>query len=480
MFAKIVGWVPDADNTAVGILPDVNNMIPTMRGYAGSPSPIVLSIAALSEACRGAVAVTLLDGTVKLIAGTDTTLQIATGSAWTDVSNSTPYAGSSSRWNFTQLGDVTVATNHVDTPQFFDHGTSTEFDDITAMPKCVVAEAVGNFLMIANYNNGTDTVDGWACSSITDYTDWTADIDTQCTYGRLYDTPGPLLGLRRLRDYAIYYKRRSMYLARYVGSPTVWEFSLVSDNVGSVSQASIVNVGSVHYFLSDDNFYSFDSSNIQPVGTAIRDWFNGDCNNLYRHLTEAVHDQNLGLIFWYYPSGQSTTLNAWVSYNYNTAQWGKGQADAETLVQYVTPSLTYNDLDAKFTTYGAYSGTYDVIQSSGLTRWPAIFNTSHQIATINGASVSSDLSSNDFGDDSSYSLLTRVRPRYLKSPSSSFMDNWYLNSPGDLYTTDQTVSGVNGKFDVLRSSRWHKIKLRFFGDVELTGADITLQGEGSE
>ena len=193
-----------------------------------------------------------------------------------------------------------------------------------------------------------------------------------------------------------------------------------------------------------------------------------------------MHDQNLGIIYWFYPSVNSTELDSWVCYNVNNGKWGKGMTDVETVVQYVTPSLTYDDLDAKFTTYGAYEGSYDVIQSSGLTRWPAIFNQSHLIATLNGASVSSDLTSNDFGQDSVYTLLTRVRPRYLKSPTSSFLDNWYRDSPGDSLTADQTVSGYAGKFDLLRAARWHRVKMRFFGDVEVVGADITIQKDGDE
>ena len=42
------------------------------------------------------------------------------------------------------------------------------------MPKASLVEAVGNFILIGDYNDGTDYVDGWGCSAIGDYTDWTS------------------------------------------------------------------------------------------------------------------------------------------------------------------------------------------------------------------------------------------------------------------------------------------------------------------
>ena len=74
MFAKIIGWIPDADDTSPGVLTDVTNMVPTLRGYAGAPSPINVSLPALADECRNAAAVQILDGSTILFAGTQTKL----------------------------------------------------------------------------------------------------------------------------------------------------------------------------------------------------------------------------------------------------------------------------------------------------------------------------------------------------------------------------------------------------------------------
>lgn len=481
MFVPIVEWAPDADNTAQGVLADVENMVPTLRGYSGAPSPISTGLAALAAECRNAATVTLLDETSVLFAGTQTKLYKAGSSSWTDVTRvSSDYTGSvASRWCYTQQGNVTFAVNKVDNSQYYLHGTSTDFADLAGMPKALVVEAAANFVLIGNYNDGSDVVDGWGCSALGDYTDWTASTTTLCTYGRLMDTPGPITGLKRLMDYAVYYKRKSMYLARYVGQPDAWQFSLVSDVVGAVSNDAVVLVGTQHFFLGDDNFYSYDSASVKPIGDSIKEWFNRDCNNAKRHLTQGLHDKRIGLVWWFYPSGTSTTPDSYVVFNYRTGKWGKGTQSVECAVQYVAPGASYDDLNTMYGTYNAIpNATYDDLNPSGLTVIPAVINTSHALNLLTGSTTACDITSNDFGSDSSITLLSRVRPRYLTSATGS-MTNYYRDSPGDSLTTGQTVSG-GAKFDVLRSARWHRFKIEWTSDVEVTGADVTAQAEGAE
>jgi hypothetical protein len=89
------------------------------------------------------------------------------------------------------------------------------------------------------------------------------------------------------------------------------------------------------------------------------------------------------------------------------------------------------------------------------------------------------LTTGDFGDDDRYSLLRRVRPRYADAPDSASMTAYYKQDAGDAVTTGETVDANDGKFDVLQSARWHRVKFEFTGDVETTGytADLVPEGE---
>ena len=107
MYIKIAGFIPDAETTTPGLLIDVNNMIPTVRGYAGVPSQVAWNLPALAAECRGAAFVTTLDNSSILFAGTQTKLYKGGATSWEDVSKSGDYTGSSStRWVFTQQGNA--------------------------------------------------------------------------------------------------------------------------------------------------------------------------------------------------------------------------------------------------------------------------------------------------------------------------------------------------------------------------------------
>ena len=486
MLVPLLEWNPDTNETTPGVITEVSCMIPSMKGYKGTPAPVGVGLAALAATARTASIVTILDGSNVLFAGTQTNLYKGGATTWETVTRTSgAYTGSAtSKWRYAQQGNVTFAVNRVDVSQEYDHATDTDFSDLTAMPISGVVEAVGQFVMVGDYVNPVGTVstpDGWACSAISDYTDWTASVDTQCVYGRLLDTPGKVTGIKRLGDYAIYYKRKSMYLARYVGAPTVWEFSLVSDIVGAVSQESIVKVGQQHYFLGEDNFYMYDSSQIQPIGEQIKSWFSNSVNKKYLGDVQAVHDRNNGYIFWFYPSGTSTTLNSYVAYHYRSGRWGRGDISVEAVTEYIVGGRTYAEILAAYPTYAAFSGlVYEDLQLSEGSPKPAIIDTAHTLKTLTGESCASSITPNIMGTDNEISLIRRVRNRYLDTPTTAVLTNYYTNQLGSDFTTDQTTTETSGKFDFQRSARWHKGKFEFTGNVEVTAIDVEAKYAGRE
>ena len=60
------------------------------------------------------------------------------------------------------------------------------------------------------------------------------------------------------------------------------------------------------------------------------------------------------------------------------------------------------------------------------------------------------------------------------------MINYYRDETGTTFTMGATATMNNGKFDVLRSARWHKLKYTFVGDFEVLGDEITLIKDGEE
>jgi hypothetical protein len=98
---------------------------------------------------------------------------------------------------------------------------------------------------------------------------------------------------------------------------------------------------------------------------------------------------------------------------------------------------------------------------------------------VGGNTSSSYLVTGDNGDDTQFSTIQRVRPRFLKSPLSASLTNYFKNGEGDTVQTGSTISMSDFKFDVLKSARFHRLKMMFTGAVEITGYDIMAKTDGN-
>jgi len=407
------GFYPDADEHSAGIITDCTMLIPSIKGYKGAPFLAAVS-SALSAACVGASYVVKLDNTTRLFAGTQTKLYELTGATWTDISRVGDYTGSTdSVWRFAQWGDISIAVNGLsDVMQ--KSVSSGAFSDLAGAPKAVVIETVDGFVMVANYNDGTNTPDGVFWSGYLDYTIWTPSVATQCGNKRLFDTPGAVSGLKRLGQYAVVYKKDSIYLGVNNGPPVLWGFTLVSGQIGALSNESIVSIETAHYFISESDIYTFDGSRPIPIGEGIREWFFNDLNANYSYKIRGVYDKNNALIYWYYPSIQSSgALDSCIVYNHKTQKWGRANRNIEVCLEYLTGSITYAGIEAVYPTYNDIpSASYGSPFWTNASFNMAVFDTSHILGTLSGASISSSIVTGAIGDDSQMTLIDRVQPRF--------------------------------------------------------------------
>lgn len=465
---KVTGWAPDFDETQPGIVVDCESMEPSLRGMRAAPSATTVEPGDIGAECFGAALATKLDGTRRLIVGTATKLYEASGGAWLDRSTGTYGATVDNPWEFRQFGDVTIAVNGVNDPQTSTAGT---FTSLTAMPVARLVETVAGFVMVANVTDASFAhPDGWWCSKLYDYTDWTPSIASQSANGRLFDTPGAINALRALGGDVVAFKATSMYLGRYVGPPLIWAWQQVPGDVGAFSQQGVVSDGQALFFWGGDNFYRFDGSRPQPIGEAVRRWFQDNASDLYLSRMRGHYDRRRSLVRWYYvPTGQ-TTLSGCISFNTRTGTWGRADRTVQALVDYVTSSATFDapgSLGALAYTSTTFNEIYDSPLWTAATQTPAIV-ADDTIQVLTGVPGASSLTTGVMGDDETYTLLRRVRPRYATAPITATMTHYSAASSGTQMTERQTVIGSDAKFDVTHSARWHKMRFDMTGDVEVT------------
>lgn len=479
----VTEFAPSADPTTQGMLLSATNIIPTDRGWRSAYALADSGMDTLTATCVGATLATKMDGTTFLIAATGAELFLRSGNTWATATAAgvTYNANADQRWTWAMMGDNLLAANISDTIIVSNAGAT--FADVTSAPQAAIIESVYGFIMAANTIDGTygTSPDRWWCSALFDHTAWTPSVTTQATTGRLVDTPGPITGLRRLGSNMVAYKKDSMYLGEYVEPPTVWRWTLISSNIGCASQQAIVNIGKAQLFPGPDNFYYYDGAQAIPIGEAVREWFfDQRLYNTYASRIQASHDKARALIYWYYPVvGGTGALASAVVYNYRTGKWGVAEYAVECAVDYVAAGITYDGLGTYYSTYDAgIDRTYDSPLWVPGNVVPAVFNSSHVMHTLDGASTTSSFTTWHLGDDQAFSLLRRARIRWIDDPATATLTLYTANEHGGSFNLSGTAVQQHNKFDILRSARWHQLKFDMTGTHEFASLLVELQPQG--
>lgn len=479
MMTPIVGFAPDADHTTPGVITDCSSLIPGLTGMQGAPSAVIADgVPALAAACKGAAVLTRIDNQRRMIAGTDDALYELSGGTWVDRSDTGGYTGTAdTRWMFAQFGNSSIATNGVEALQKSDSGA---FAAISGAPIAKIAFTVGSFVMAMNT---TEASDQWYCSATFDATDWVTSIDTQCAKGRLVATNGPITAGARLGEYAVAYKARSLYMGQYVGGSAIWQWQQVSGgDAGCVGQEAICDIGGAHFFVGETGLFLFDGQRPAPVaGGQVRQWFLDNSNPQYRYRTQCIYDGRRDLVWVFYPSKNSTTNDSALVWHIKSKMWGRADFGIETALHYISTGVTFDTLGSIASTYDTLPAvSYDSQYWLSGGRALSIIDTSHQLRSLTGASVTSSFTTGDYGDDALVSLLRRIRVRYASGhgPDSATVEVHRKMTSGDDFAVGASGSIADGKFDVLQSARWHRARFTFTGDVRIVGIDADYVAAG--
>jgi len=484
-FVPLSGFAPDQDPATPGLLTDCSAVIPSTRGLEAAPGLLTQGYAALAAKCLGAAACRLLNNTTRFFAGTQIKLYEGSGGSWSEVTRAaSDYTGGvESLWRFAQFGNVSLAANTTNLIQF--SVASGVFADIAGAPAARIIETVDQFVMAFATNEATygDSPDRWWCSAISDYTNWTPSIATQCATGRLTSIPGPIRAGRRLGHTIVAYKGRGIVLGTYTGPPYVWSWNDLPGDIGAVNQECVVSLGTAHVFMSPVGFFLFDGANVKEIGTQVKTWWLARVDQPYIHLSKAVHVWDKGLIYFYYPTAGSPGIPAeCLVYNYRKDQWGRDDRAIEAAAEFVSGGVTYHGLGSLYTTYDDLPTTitYDSPFWTAGSLVPSVFDTAHVLYGLNGTPGNWSLTSGDYGDDQQISRLSRVRPRFVTKPSSAQLTPSYRMALGDTLIALPAVSMKRSRFDVIRAARWHRARLSGTGAMEITGIDADMAGAGRE
>lgn len=492
-------WAPDGDPTTPGVLTDVGNLVPTRRGFASDPGPGSFNGLSLPGKCYGGRLLPINSITPAVMLATSSTLYYYGGSgSLVDRNRASPAyvapADMTVAWRFEQFGEYTLAIQRDNPLQASADITTTDFSDVADAPSAYTICVTSNFVMVANTvdvpaDNVYRYFDAWHCSALGDHTDWSPDLATQCAQGRLLQTPGPILRLFAYGPDVLAFKRGSMYRGRYVNRPAdgiIWEWTVISSEVGIVGHDAIVQVGGVVYFMTLDGVYAFNGSALRRVESFPRLWWiraqanTGTDDSLFM-LTQAVYDPVRRVIRWHYVQNDTAQeseqwMGGCLTYHVETDRWGHSEIDSEWAFN--VPWTTVYVTDA-----GGIDGTSVEGVGPYTARNVAAYvdSTTHELKIYLSTATSSYFITGDVGDDETVSTGVRARLRFLRAPSSATMRHQYRMNLGDDVTQGADIAyRTDGKFDFSHSARWHRLVFEAFGPFEVTGIRVDAASAGKQ
>lgn len=480
------GFAPDLDPATPGIFLDTQNLAPTAKGFEPFETPVP-AYPALDNPVRGAYLARYLDGSTRIIAGTSNKLYVGKDGSWTQ-KGSGYTVGANSRWRFTMFGNTVIAVNGTDAPQAAT-GADAAFGNLTGSPPVAkLTESVNNFLFMANEAAATDR---WYCAGIGTATVWAADIAAQSNNDRINERPGPLTALRALGPDLVMYKLMSCYLGRYVGPPLVWDFQMLSPDTGTWGNESVVTFyGDSQFFVGWADFWVTNGGRPQKIESNLREWFFEE--SLDQNYAERIicrWDRTRDVIIINYPSREASpqgTLDKELVWHHKTNRWTRGDRTIEfALLPELpfVPGLSYDAFGTLFATWDDPGSTlYESLAFQSVARpVQAIFKTDHILYSMTGTPGPSHFITGDWGDDTLFSHLIRVKPRFGRYPTDDAqITNYYRYNLGEPGITDKTQPlAYQGWYNIRRAARWHRFLYEFDGDYEIVGMQPILQPRGA-
>tara|TARA_R110001592_G_scaffold32644_1_gene114205 strand:- start:1217 stop:2974 length:1758 start_codon:yes stop_codon:yes gene_type:complete len=327
-------------------------------------------------------------------------------------------------------------------------------------------------------------------SAINDSSDWVPSGDTQSGYQDIVGSHGSVKAIVGGESYAVIFMERAIYRMDYVGTPLIFQFSKVADNIGAFIPKSVVSFGSDIFFLAQDGFYKLSGGDtLAPIGNGkVDDYFYSDLSSNLDGVSSAI-DPNNSVAVWSYrgagAEGSSDLNNKLLIYNYSVDKWATGSG---LDVQFISSGSqeafdtlekldVLGDLDSLPKTLDSYwysSGVYGL----------AAFNSDKKFGKFLGGSLSATIDTTEFqGAKDSRSAITNVRPIVDAKTSSSItvtVTPITRSSQVETITIGSPIAiQSSGDCPMRSSSRYHRLRVKTTGNfLTMSGVDVTAKPTG--
>ena len=344
-------WLPDQPEHMNPGANVATNVYYALNSYKRFPSLVDYSSNNISTDSRGAGSFRDNSGNVYNFVANNTDIYQLDGGTFTSRKGSLT-GTNTDYWTFTQFGNYVIASNGIDTPQYYLMGTSTNFADLSSivtsgtLPTFRVSGVIRDFLVTGNHTSAQNRIQ-W--SGINDIATW----ETGSKQSDLQDLPGSGGEIVHITSGEIGYVFRQNQIIRmdYVGGATVFRLSVISPNRGAVYGRTVCQDNRRVFFYADDGFFEINGDSVVSIGAEkVNRFFDLNLNKAYTDRICAAVDPFNQLALWLYPSVNNTSNTTGICdriliYNYATKKWSLANANASTIFSQFVGAYTVELMD---------------------------------------------------------------------------------------------------------------------------------------
>lgn len=213
-------------------------------------------------------------------------------------------------------------------------GTSTRATTLTAVSgasdapenavQIMVSETSGQVIAFGVNPIGSSVIDPlfvrWSASDSA--IDWTP-TSTNDAGGQILGAGSFIIGAVKTKQEILIFTDAGIYSMRYVGSPFVYSFTLVTGQYSVISPNAMAEANGVIFFMDHGGFYLYNGA-VQVLPCTVLDYVFSDINLGQAYKIFAGTNSDFSEVTWYYPSSNSMEIDRYVTYNYKENLWTIG------------------------------------------------------------------------------------------------------------------------------------------------------------
>ena len=487
-FGDLQADLPTYENSGALV---VDNVLPLAKGYKSLAGFQALSGTGLTGSAVGLFTSFSASGSTNYAGDATKLYQMNSSLVFIDKSKAGGYSNSTTEnardfWAFTQFGTNIIATNFADNIQKFDEGTDSAFSDLVALKAKYIA-VIRDFV-VSGYTNESGTVYNqrvkW--SGINDSSTWTPSQATQSGFQDIVGSHGNIQAIVGGESAGVIFMEKAIYRMEYVGTPLIFQFNKIADNIGAFAPKSVASYGNMVFFLAQDGFYKLTGGQqLTPIGNGkVDNFFFDDLSSNLDGITSAVDPNNSIVVWSYRGSGATgTTNNKLLIYNYAVDKWSTGSdQDLEFIASASQEAFTtlesldvLGDLDNLPKSLDSYFYKEGIVGLAG-------FNSNNKFGKFIANSLSATVDTTEFeGAKGKRSTLINCRPIVDGTTNTSVTVTPITRQSQLDTTTNGTATGTNdtGTCPLRSTSRYHRIRVNVTGNFNtMSGVDIEARPEG--